>query len=82
MQQFRRIKVGYATRSGQQVLQVRNARGGVTGEKVRTVFTSCPVPAALRGDWLSQAGFGSGDRVRVEVSDGRLVISREGGEGI
>lgn len=45
----------------------------------RTVRPHClptaPMPfLRLRGRWLDQAGFGIGANVRVEVSDGRLVL--------
>ena len=34
-----------------------------------------PVPfLRMRGDWLERAGFGVGEKVRVQVKRGRLVI--------
>lgn len=34
----------------------------------------------LSGRWLERAGFEIGDRVRVSVEFGRLVIEKEGGQ--
>ena len=79
MQQVRRIKVGYTTRSGKLTMEVRDACGELIREKVRTILRTRPF-LRLCGDWLARAGFNSGDRVRVEVSEGRLVITREGGQ--
>lgn len=30
----------------------------------------------LRGQWLKRAGFREGDALRIEVQDGRLVLTR------
>lgn len=39
-----------------------------------------PVPfLRLTGRWLAQAGFDIGDRVRVEVAQGRLVLTLDEG---
>jgi hypothetical protein len=32
----------------------------------------------LRGRWLVRAGFREGDALRIEVQDGRLVLTRPG----
>ena len=32
----------------------------------------------LRGRWLTRAGFREGDALRIEVQDGRLVLTRPG----
>jgi hypothetical protein len=32
----------------------------------------------LRGRWLMRAGFREGDALRVEVEEGRLVLTRPG----
>ena len=79
MQSFRRIKIGSITRRGSSRLAVRDAYGVLVREKVKPVYTTCP-RLRLAGAWLIEAGFRSGDRVRVEVSKGRLVITQEGGE--
>ena len=79
MQQLRRITVGYATRSSRLAMEVRDAQGEVTGEKVRRVIRTCPF-LRLCGDWLAQAGFREGDPVKVEVSERCLVITKEGAE--
>lgn len=34
----------------------------------------------LQGNWLADAGFNTGDRVTVKVSDGQLIIEKVGGE--
>ena len=79
MQHVRRIKVSYATRQGSLPKPVRDARGAVTGRDPRTVFLRFP-SLRLSGHWLADAGFGVGDRVEVAVSEGSLVVTREGGE--
>jgi Toxin SymE, type I toxin-antitoxin system len=33
----------------------------------------------LRGRWLKRAGFREGDALRIEVEDGRLVLTRPEG---
>ncbi len=33
----------------------------------------------LRGRWLKRAGFREGDALRIEVQDGRLVLTRPEG---
>ena len=33
----------------------------------------------LRGRWLTRAGFREGDALRIEVQDGRLVLTRPKG---
>jgi hypothetical protein len=33
----------------------------------------------LRGRWLKKAGFREGDALRIEVEDGRLVLTRPEG---
>ena len=33
----------------------------------------------LRGQWLTRAGFCEGDALRIEVQDGRLVLTRPEG---
>ena len=78
MQGIRRIKVGHASRYGKLTMQVWDAQGDVMAQKVKTVFWTCP-NLRLCGGWLAQAGFRSGDYVNVEVSDGRLMITQEGG---
>ena len=79
MQQVRRIKVGYATREGRLPKVARDARREVTGRDPRTVFLRFP-SLRLSGHWLADAGFDVGDKVEVAVSDGSLVVTREGGE--
>lgn len=32
----------------------------------------------LRGRWLMRAGFREGDALRIEVQDGRLILTRPG----
>ncbi len=32
----------------------------------------------LRGQWLMRAGFREGDALRIEVEDGRLILTRPG----
>jgi hypothetical protein len=32
----------------------------------------------LRGRWLMRAGFRKGDALRIEVEDGRLILTRPG----
>lgn len=32
----------------------------------------------LRGGWLKRAGFREGDALRIEVEEGRLVLTRPG----
>ena len=32
----------------------------------------------LRGRWLMRAGFREGDALRIEVEDGRLILTRPG----
>ena len=32
----------------------------------------------LRGRWLMRAGFQEGDALRIEVEDGRLILTRPG----
>lgn len=50
----------------------------------KTTVTSCfdqgmSVPMIrLRGRWLKHAGFREGDAVRVEVAEGRLVLTQPG----
>jgi len=79
MQQVRRITVSYATRCGKLAMEVRDGRGEVVRENVKRVFWTCP-SLKLCGNWMAEAGFRPGDPVRVEVSGGRLVIMKEGGE--
>ena len=78
MQENRRIKVGRASRYGKLTMQVWDAQGDVMAEKVKAVFWTFP-NLRLCGGWLAQAGFRSGDYVNVQVSDGRLLITQEGG---
>jgi hypothetical protein len=78
MQGNRRIKVGYTRRYGKVSMQVWNAQGDVMAEKVKAVFWTCP-NLRLCGGWLAQAGFQSGEYVNVQVSDGRLLITQDGG---
>ena len=78
MQGNRRIKVGRVSRYGKLTMQVWDAQGDVMAEKVKTVFWTCP-NLRLCGGWLAQAGFRTGDYVNVQVSDGRLLITQEGG---
>jgi Toxin SymE, type I toxin-antitoxin system len=33
----------------------------------------------IRGQWLKRAGFCEGDGIRIEVQDGRLVLTRPQG---
>jgi len=79
MQSFRRIKIGSITRRGSSRMDVRDAHGVLIRERVKPVYTACPL-LRLAGAWLIEAGFRSGDRVRVEVSERRPVITQEGGE--
>jgi hypothetical protein len=50
----------------------------------KTTVTSCfdkevCVPMIrLRGRWLMRAGFREGDAVRIEVEDGRLILTQPG----
>ena len=78
MQGVRNLHVGYATRWEKQKLQVWDRHGCVVREKVRTVAWAYPA-LRLCGCWMNEAGFHVGDGVRVEVSEGRLVIVKEGG---
>ncbi|MDA0748999.1 MAG: hypothetical protein O2954_20970 [bacterium] len=55
MQEVRSIKVGYAARARRFVMQVRDARGQVTAEKVRSVLRVCP-SLRLCGRWMAEAG--------------------------
>ena len=78
MQSVRRIKVSYVTRRTKLFMEVRDGSGMLVREKVKPVFSACP-SLRLTGAWMAEAGFRPGDRVRVDVSEGRLVITQEGG---
>jgi type I toxin-antitoxin system toxin SymE len=38
----------------------------------------CVPMIRLRGHWLMRAGFREGDALRIEVEDGRLILTRPG----
>lgn len=38
----------------------------------------CVPMIRLRGRWLMRAGFRKGDALRIEVEDGRLILTRPG----
>lgn len=78
MQTSRRLTVGYTTRRTQARLQVRDPRGNLVRENIKPVYSASPI-LKLSGNWLAEAGFHVGDIIRVEVSRGQLVITKEGG---
>lgn len=63
----RSLKIGYGVRSK------RSARWNES----ETVHPKL----SLMGRWLERAGFEIGDRVKVSVEFGRLVVEKEGGQG-
>ena len=79
MQPVRHVKVSYATHRRSLPTVHCNAGGAVVREGSRSVFQTSPL-LRLRGQWLAEAGFAIGDKVTVAVSEGRLVITPEGGE--
>ena len=73
------LTVGYLSRRFRARLERRDKRGDVVRENGKSVYRSCPL-LRLSGNWLAEAGFEVGDKVQVEVSEGRLVITlKEGG---
>lgn len=79
MRSTRRIKVGYTTdrRSLQSLSYDGNAT--IARETARSLPVTTP-QLRLRGQWLAEAGFHIGDRLTVAVSQGQLVITKEGGD--
>ncbi|WP_413726392.1 SymE family type I addiction module toxin [Sodalis sp. RH16] len=61
----RRLKVGYVSK------QHINSKTGLTS------YYSRHPGLYLKGDWLGEAGFATGQPVRVMVEPGRLVILTE-----
>ena len=78
MQSVRCLTVGYRSRRSRVRVQRVDKSGDVVRENGKSVYRSYPM-LMLSGNWLAEAGFGEGDKVRVEVSEGRLVITLEGG---
>lgn len=59
---LRRLKVGYTS------IRHESRRTGIT-----TYYSRCP-SINLKGNWLEEAGFGTGQAVRVTVERGQLII--------
>ena len=76
--QSRFLTVGYLSRRFRACLERRDKRGDVVRENGKSVYRSCPL-LRLSGNWLAEAGFEVGDKVKVEVSKGQLVITLKGG---
>ena len=78
MQSVRSLTVGYRSRRSSVCVQSIDRHGDVVRENGKSVYRSCTL-LRISGNWLSEAGFKEGDKVRVEVSKGQLVIKLEGG---
>ena len=78
MQSVRSLTVGRLSRRCYIDLSTRDLSGDVVYDKMKSVDCSCPL-LRLSGHWLAEAGFEIGDKVKVEVSKGQLVIKLKGG---
>ena len=76
--QSRCLTVGYRSRQSSVRLKRLDKYGNVVCENGKSVYRSYPL-LQLSGAWLAEAGFEMGDKVKVEVSKGQLVIKLEGG---
>ena len=74
------LTVGYLSRRFRAIVwKGVISSGDVVRENGKSAYRSCPL-LRLSGNWLAEAGFEVGDKVQVEVSEGRLVITlKEGG---
>ena len=77
MQSVRCLTVGRRSRRCYIDLSTRDMSGNVVYDKMKSVDNSCPL-LRLSGNWLTEAGFEMGDKVKVEVSKGQLVIKLKG----
>lgn len=78
MQSVRSLTVGRLSRRTYIDLSRRDIYRDVVYDKMKSVDCSCPL-LRLSGHWLAEAGFQEGDKVKVEVLKGQLVITLKGG---